>query len=117
MKNLLVLGLVLLATSISAQTVNKQEIRSLDNEYVTLVGVSKAFSSKLTIVIDYGQELNVFKARETSMVLDTSGVPVVLNSMTHALNFMYENGYEFVSNYTLTTGQSNVYYYILRKRQ
>ena len=114
-KLLLGIGLFL-SIGATAQSINGVNLAEINKEFVTLVGVNKLMSSKMILAVDYGQEMNIFKAKQTSVILDKDGKPVVLNSMTDGLNFMFENGYEFVSNYILTTGNGAVYYYILRKK-
>jgi hypothetical protein len=102
--------------SVQAQTVNDKLISEIDVEYVQIVGTSKLLSNKLTIEIDFGQENKIFSAKDTQ-VKDTNGKLLVFNSMIDALNFMSENGYDFVSAHTITIGNQNVYHYILKKKK
>lgn len=39
------------------------------------------------------------------------------NSMIDALNYMGEDGWEFVQAYIVTTGEINVYHWLLKKRK
>ena len=97
------------------QTVNGIPLKDIDVEYVQIVGTAKAFSTKLTIDIDFGQKNKIWSSDDTKL-LDESGTPVVLNSMIDALNFMSNNNYQFITAYTLTIGSSNVYHFILKKK-
>jgi hypothetical protein len=36
--------------------------------------------------------------------------------MVDALNFMSDNGYEFVTAYAITVGNSNVYHFLMKKK-
>ena len=100
-----------------SQTVNDIPIKEIDVAYVQIVGTSKLMSTKLSIRIDFGQETKFFSGGREAIVKDASGKPTKFNSMIDALNFMNENGYDFVSAYTLTMGNQNVYHFLLRKSE
>lgn len=107
--------LITLTTAFS-QTVNGKPISEIDVEYVQIVGTGKLLSQKVIIDIDFGQEDKLFSFKDTQ-VKDKNGELKTFNSMIDALNFMSENGYEFVSAYALTIGTQNVYHYLLKKRE
>ncbi|MCL2329406.1 MAG: hypothetical protein FWC39_12955 [Bacteroidetes bacterium] len=81
--------------------------------YCQLVGQGKLFSNKVTVEFDYGQQAGFFADRR---LMDENGKPIVFNSMVDAMNFMGADGWEFVQAYAVTTGNVNVYHWLLKKR-
>ncbi len=79
-----------------SQTVNNTPIKDIDVEYIEIVGKSaKAFSRKLKVNLDFGQKNRAF-TQVDSQIKDKNGNTIEFNSMIDALNFMDQNGYEFV---------------------
>lgn len=118
MKKKLILFLVLLTISLGtgySQSVNGKPLSKIDVEYVQIVGIAKAFSTKLSVRIDFGQESKSFSSKQTQ-IRDRKGKAKIFNSMIDALNFMNKNGYDFVQAYTATFNNQNEHYYLLRKR-
>lgn len=105
----------LLLSNLNAQTVNDIPINEIDVEYIQIVGTSKLLSNKVTIQIDFGQE-NKYWSNKDTQVKDENGKLLVFNSMIDSLNFLSENGYEFVNAYAITLGNQNVYHYILKRK-
>lgn len=99
-----------------SQTVNDIPIKDIDVDYIQIVGTSKMLSNKLTIQLDFGQENKFFSAKDTQ-VKDKDGKLLVFNSMIDALNFLSDNGYEFVDAYAITVGNQNVFHYMLKKKE
>jgi hypothetical protein len=99
-----------------SQSVNGVQFKDIDVEYVQIVGTKKPFTQKVFIEIDFGQENKLFSNRDTRIV-DEKGINLIFNSMIDALNFMNKNGYDFVTAYTVTIGDQNVYHYLLKKRK
>lgn len=112
-----VMLLVMFTTTSSAQVVvGGQDINQMDNvKYCEIVGQGKLFSSKLKIVIDYGQKVNIWKGPQK--IQKSNGKPMVFQSMVDALNFMESNGWEYVNSYVVTVGNQNVYHWLLRKKE
>lgn len=102
--------------NVNSQTVNDKKISEIDVEYVQIVGTSVFLSNKVSIEIDFGQ-INKFFSTKDTQVKDENGRLVVFNSMIDALNFMSKFGYDFVNAYAITTGNQNVYHYLLKKRK
>ncbi len=100
-----------------SQTVNDVPIKDIDVEFVQIVGTSKLLSTQLTIQIDFGQRTKLFTSYKETVIRDEQGKPLVLNSMVDALNFMSQNGYDFLDAYALTISSSNVYHFLLQKRK
>jgi hypothetical protein len=103
-------------SSVNAQTVNGKPIAEINAEYIQIVGISKLFSKKVNVNIDFGQVDKMFSAKDTQ-IKDENGRMTTFNSMIDALNFMSENGYEFVNAYAITISNQNVYHYMLRKKK
>ena len=102
--------------NIFSQTVNDVPLKDIDVEHVQIVGTSRLLSNKLTIDIDFGQENKVFSGKDTR-IKDINGKNLIFNSMIDALNFMTQNGYEFVQAYAISVSNQNVYHYLLRKKK
>ena len=117
MKKILLFIALIYSSTIFSQTVNDIPIKEIDVAYVQIVGTSKLMSKKVSIQIDFGQETKFFSGGREAIVKDARGKPTKFNSMIDALNFMNENGYDFVSAYTLTMGNQNVYHFLLRKSE
>ncbi len=115
MKRIVLAAIVALLSSVSYGQVIVEDVNvnELDIKYIELVGRGKAFSLKMKIIVDYGQEFS-FKSQA---IRSASGEKAAFNSMIDALNFMDANGWEFVSNYTVRTDTDVTVRYILRKRK
>lgn len=82
--------------------------------YCQIVGTQKFLSLKCTIAIDYGQER---KFGEDNRVRDENGNVQSFNSMIDALNYMGDQGWDFVQAYVISMGNQNVYHYLLKKKK
>lgn len=119
MKKVLTISIIIIAlrfSNVYSQTVNDIPLKDIDVEYVQIVGTSKMLSTKLIIQIDFGQRTKIFSARKETILKDELGKALDFNSMIDALNFMDQNGFEFVNAYTITVGNQNVYHYIMKKK-
>ncbi len=103
--------------SVFSQTVNDIPIKDIDVEYVQIVGTSKMFTKKVTVELDFGQETKFFSSAKAMRINDENGKQMEFNSMIDALNFMSKNGFEFVSAYTISVQNQNVYHYLLKKKK
>jgi hypothetical protein len=83
--------------------------------YCELVGTQKLLSTKVTVSVDYGEERSFFQ--DTRMRDEQSGKVQAFNSMVDALNYMGNNGWEFVQAYIVTMGQQNVYHWMLKRQK
>lgn len=93
-----------------------QDSEPLNNDYTyaQIVGTAKLFSKKVKVSIDFGQEQKLF---ENNFLKGEDGKPMVFNSMIDALNFMGDQGWEFVQAYAITVSNQNVYHYLMKKRK
>lgn len=114
MKSLLLLIYLVPVLGFS-QTVNNIQLKDINVEYVQIVGTTKPFTSKVLIQIDFGQRDRLFVANDT-VIKDENGKTLELNSMIDALNFMSKFGYEFVQAYAFSTGNQNVYHYLMKRK-
>lgn len=116
MKVILLLAFTLPTLTFAQVKVDGTDINQLPEvKYVELLGVQKAFSTKVTVIIDFGQKMSFGSDQR---IEGPDGKAIVFNSMVEALNFMCKNGYEFINNYVVTIGQSqNIYHYLLRRRE
>ena len=116
--------LVLLISSLhfmSAQDVSVSEVAPTEKNvpeltYCELVGTAKIFSSKINVVIDYGQEQEFFQFIKDKIVDEKTGKPKVFNSMIDALNFMGEKGWEFVQAYIIRDNNTSVFHWLLKRK-
>lgn len=110
---------LLLMTSISAKAqivVDGVDINKLDSvQYVEILGIDQGlFQRKLQIIVDYGQK---FKWGTDARIQNAQGTVMQFNTMVHPLNFFSANGWEFVTTYAVSIGQSSVYHTLLRRKK
>jgi hypothetical protein len=109
------LALLWLAAAGYAQTIDGQPIKELKTEYIKIIGFNKPASGKMVIDFDYGQKDRLFD-RQQAIVKDENNNIVRFGSMISALNFMIQNGYDFVQAYSIQFGDQPQMHYLLRKR-
>jgi extradiol dioxygenase family protein len=112
-QNILLLAVVFC----SVFTPTQAQIQTDTTKYVycELVGTSRLLSTKITITVDFGEHMNVW--RDNRMKDEQTGRVKVFNSMIDALNLMGDDGWEFVQAYVVTIGQQNVYHWLLKRRR
>lgn len=124
MKRLLVLTVLFLAAAFmmhASVVVNGVDINKLpDVKYCQLLSKGKLLSTKVTIVVDYGQKVKLFSKEQK--IKDGNGKSMKFYSPIHALNFMSANGWELIDSYFLTldgmlSKKQNVLHFLLRKRE
>jgi len=114
MKKLITLVLIAITLNSYSQNVNGVKIKDLDINYCKIIGYNKSLlGQKIVVTIDYGQKYSWMKPQ---IIKDDNGKALVFNSMIEALNYMDKNGWEYVNNFVVTIGQSNIYNYLLRKK-
>jgi hypothetical protein len=111
---LLLICLTVYTNSVMAQT-NEPNPNESKYVYSELVGTQKFLSTKVTIAVDFGEAKNMWK--DNRVKDEITGKVQVFNSMVDALNYMGEDGWEFVQAYIVTIGQQNVYHWLLKKRK
>ncbi len=98
-----------------SQTVNGINISELPTEYLQFTLTSSLFSSKLNILLDYGQE-NEF-SNKIKKILDSKGKEFQFNSLVDILNFMNKNTFEFLSKNTIVIENKSYDEYFLKKKK
>lgn len=81
--------------------------------YCEIVGYQKLLSNKVTIRIDFGEQMKAFASNRLSD--PATGKPRVFNSMVDALNFMGKEGWEFIQAYNVPVGDVNYFHYLMKK--
>ena len=79
--------------------------------YCEIVGSTKLFSTKVDVSVDYGQARKFFSDQR---IRDEEGKIKTFNSMVDAMNYLGEQGWEFVQAYVVTIGNQNVYHWLLK---
>jgi hypothetical protein len=118
MKKIVLFSAILLSTitvSFGQVTVENVNINDLDIKYCQLIGYNKSlFGKNIIVTVDYGQKFKPFKSQ---LIKGPDDKAIEFYSMIDALNFMEENGWEYVNNYAVSTGNSSVYHYLLKKKE
>jgi hypothetical protein len=81
--------------------------------YCRIIGSPRFMTHKINVVIDFGQERQVFG--DNRLQDAATGNPRIFNSMIDALNFMGRQGWEFVQAYTRLEGEREETHYIMKK--
>tara|TARA_B100000767_G_C19363224_1_gene368689 strand:+ start:126 stop:485 length:360 start_codon:yes stop_codon:yes gene_type:complete len=116
MKNLIYIIAFLFSFNSFSQSINGVPFSEIDSPFIEIVGTAKLLSSKITIMIDFGQSTKLFgNNKKQFSILDKDNKKVVFNSMIDALNFMTTNGYKFEQAYVVTVGNSSTYHYLMSK--
>jgi len=112
---ILTLGLFFL-TNVSFAQVNDKNVSGNNPKFVycEMVGTQKLFSLKCNIVIDFGENVSIWKDQRIKD--EVTGKAETFNSMVDGLNYMGEKGWEFAQAYVVTLGQNNVYHWLLKKK-
>lgn len=115
-KRIALIFLVMLAFS-STSLFSQSKVDTVASKFVycELVGMQKLLSSKVSVSVDYGEEKGFFQ--DTRLKNEQTGKVQSFNSMVDALNYMGNAGWEFAQAYVVTSGQQNVYHWLLKKRK
>lgn len=117
MKKLFILTVFFFVAQVSFSQVyvNEVNINEKAGTFIQLVGVNTSvFGTKYQIYVDYGQKVKAFKGYK---IKDAAGNVKKFNTMMDALNFMYDNGWDYVNyNSQMVSGKiRNVY--LLKRRK
>jgi len=107
------IALVVTLAVFSGVAFAKTEDAQRTEEYCMVMATSNLLGTKVTISVDKGQEVKLF--RNTGAVKDDEGRLKKFNTVVDALNYMNEDGWIFVDAYTVTVGQQNVYHYMMKR--
>ena len=112
-KMIAILAFGLMSFGAKAQVVvDGTNINDLDIKYVELVGQAKLLSLSIKVFVDYGQEFSW----KQQTIKNTEGKNASFNSMVDALNFMDQNGWEYVNNYLINNNGELTYKFLLKKK-
>ncbi len=117
-KIILILTLSFFVLTLKAQTINGVKLSDIKSHYIEILCKGKIFSTKVTVDVDYGQptKRDAFGERMKMNFKDENGKPITFNSSIDALNFFEKNGYKFVTAYTITHGNQNIYHYLMERK-
>jgi len=88
--------------------------------YIELLGASK-LNGDVIISVDYGQETKLFGKPQTirdeskGSFQNGTAKNMTFNSMIDALNWFDKRGWNYVNQYAITIGNSNVYHILLER--
>jgi len=112
-KLLLVLFIFVSLNQLNSQTVNGMPVEDIPAKYVEIVATSKMFSAfKVTIYLDYGQ-IGKIKEIKKGHILGDDGKTMKFNGVMGALNLLNDKGFKYISQYTVSVSNSNVYHLLL----
>ncbi len=80
--------------------------------YCELIGIPKLLSTNVSVYVDYGEQTKIFQ--DSGMKDEQTRKLRSFNSMIDALNYMAENGWEFVHAYIVP---QYIYHWVLKKKK
>jgi hypothetical protein len=111
----LIIMTMLLSSLFAQEAETPQTTNPAMYEYCQIVGTGRLLSHRVTIEIDYGQHRRFFGPQQ--IIKDENDEIKKFNSMIDALNYMGEQGWEFVQAYAVSTGSNQLtYHYLLKKK-
>lgn len=119
MRQLLITLLIFFSPILAgAQTINGVPIDSLSEkgEYVLLLFTQRLFKQSVVMDVDFGQKQKGWSAKDTRFT-DKEGKPVEFNTVMDGVNYFASAGYEFIQAYAITIQNTNIYHYLMRKRE
>lgn len=114
MKNLFKLFTILSFVLITNLALAQEEVPKT-YLYCQLTGSSTSLNSRLTVSIDLGLEKP--KLNDRTIIDSSTRKPKIFNSFVDALNYMSEQGWEFVQAYVVVDGTDSTTFWILKKRK
>lgn len=105
--------LFIIAIAFASLVANAQE--KPHKIYAELLGTSNLLQTKVTISIDFGQQLTFGQQHAQKQLVDAQGREMKFNSMVDAMNYMGTLGWEFEQAYVVTTSNQNVYHWLMSK--
>lgn len=105
--------LLIIAIAFAALTANAQQ--KPHKVYAELLGTANLLQTKVSIKVDFGQEITFWQQHAQRQLVDKNGNEMKFNSMVDAMNYMGTLGWEFEQAYVVTVGQQNVYHWLMSK--
>lgn len=112
-KILTILSFILITNLVSAQQADS--LKTKPYVYCQIVGSRILFENKINIVVDDRKEGGL--RRENILTSSDRRYALKFNSMIDALNYMSEQGWEFVQAYVTVEGDTSTTHWILKKRK
>lgn len=110
-KTLFFLSAILMSFNfVNSQTINDVPISQINVQYVKIIGIQRFMTNKVHVELDFGQKNSLFSNKEV-VIKDSNSNVMNFNSMIDALNFMGQNGYEYLDSYVVRDTVN----YIMRK--
>jgi len=83
--------------------------------YLLLFAQAPILSSKVKIYVDMGTPGNPMKDFE--VLKGDDGKPIKFSSPMEGVNYMGEQGWEYVEAFALTVGSNNVYHFVMKREE
>lgn len=112
MKKIILTAILLIAFTLSNMYSQDQPKPGKTFVYCELVGMGQLLSTKVTVMVDFGQKTKLF---DDTRLKDADGKPIKFNSMVDAMNYMGKDGWQFVQAYIVTLSNQNIYHWLLKK--
>lgn len=109
----LVFAFILIGIWVMAQG-GKQSDENQKYVYCLVSGNQRPFSTKVSVSVDYGEEKGMWYDPRIRDV--ETGKVQKFNSMVDAINYMEDQGWDFVDAYAVTVSSQNTYHWLLRKK-
>lgn len=103
---ILILAVIASCYTVSAQTEERETI------YCEIVGTANLLG-KISVTIDMGEDKGTFNLNTSYIIDESTGKAKKFNSMVDAMNFMGKKGWKFEQAYIVTSGNTNVYHFLL----
>ena len=108
MKKIILIGIIFVSPFASFSQNDTTKIE----QYCELVATPRAFSNRVTIDINYGEEKSIWK--DTRLKTD-EGKLKKFNTVVDALNYMGKDGWIFINAFPVINGTTQVYHYAFKK--
>ena len=107
MKKFILLALLVSSLSAFSQDTTKVE------QYCRLVAISKLFSNKVNIDVDFGDERKFFS--DNRLRDEETGRIKKFNTVVDALNYLGSQGWTLINAFPVVEGSSSTYHFYFRK--
>lgn len=112
----IILFLVLSTNFVFSQEVNGIPLYEIYSEYIEVhISRKDLRSSKVVVMIDYGQISQGIKMNNTKLV-DKGGALIIFNSRMEALNVISDYGFDFVETYVEEIDGDSQLFFLMKKR-
>ena len=108
MKKIILIGIIFVSPFASFSQNDTTKIE----QYCELVATPRAFSNRVTIDINYGEEKSIWK--DTRLKTD-EGKLKKFNTVVDALNYLGKEGWIFVNAFPVINGNTHVFHFVFRK--